>query len=264
VERYCGKQLVKGKERTGNWEAELDQKQINCASLDYILHLYISSHPLSITETLKLRMRNTTDAANDAHSGLMVYKKLIEMAKENKVTLVPEEYTSHVKPGVLGMASGSDSESASDAGNSVFIAPSNTPDAVTKKVILTWTMQMAGMKPQQLRAYRYWHVDGMAVETMCRELSLKCDGEPLKVGTVMSVFFFCSASRPLVISGTDVRADADEEFTFRSYVIGALQADPTLPFEMKRLRKLVQMESGSWERHRAWILKVGNEEKGRS
>jgi len=54
-------------------------------------------------------------------------------------------------------------------------------------------------------------------------------------------------------------SNADEDHMFRSYVIGALQVDSTLPFEMRRLRKLVQMESGSWERHRAWILKIGKD-----
>jgi hypothetical protein len=41
-----------------------------------------------------------------------------------------------------------------------------------------------------------------------------------------------------------------------SYIIGALQSDPSLPFDMDRLKALVQMEAGSWRRHRDWILEV--------
>jgi len=152
-------------------------------------------------------MWNTTDAANDAHCGLMVYKKLMDMVEENGVTLVPEAYTSHVRCGAFGLASDSESESesASEMGHSASATTSKRldsagalEDAATTKgkvnsgSVLTPAMRMAGMRPQHLRAYRYWHVDGMTVERMCRELSLKCDGEPLKVGTVMSVFFFVS------------------------------------------------------------------------
>jgi hypothetical protein len=42
-----------------------------------------------------------------------------------------------------------------------------------------------------------------------------------------------------------------------SYVIGALKSDPSLPFEMERLKALVQMEAGSWRRHQGWILEIG-------
>ncbi|KAJ2987767.1 hypothetical protein NUW54_g9330 [Trametes sanguinea] len=42
--------------------------------------------------------------------------------------------------------------------------------------------------------------------------------------------------------------------TVISYVVRALQADPTLPFSMARLKEFVQLEAGSWARHREWIL----------
>ena len=42
--------------------------------------------------------------------------------------------------------------------------------------------------------------------------------------------------------------------TGRSYVVRALQADPGLPFSMERLKAFVQLEAGSWRRHRDWIL----------
>lgn len=40
----------------------------------------------------------------------------------------------------------------------------------------------------------------------------------------------------------------------RSYVVRALQADPSLPYSMNRLKAFVQLEAGSWQRHRQWIL----------
>ena len=39
-----------------------------------------------------------------------------------------------------------------------------------------------------------------------------------------------------------------------SYIVGALQADSTLPFDMRKLRELVQMNGASWIRHREWVL----------
>lgn len=39
----------------------------------------------------------------------------------------------------------------------------------------------------------------------------------------------------------------------RSYVIGALQADALLPFDLHELKELVQMDAASWQRHRLWM-----------
>ena len=50
-------------------------------------------------------------------------------------------------------------------------------------------------------------------------------------------------------------------FSRRSYVIGALQADSTLPFEMKKLRELVQMDAGSWIRHKEWVWHLWSERR---
>ena len=45
-------------------------------------------------------------------------------------------------------------------------------------------------------------------------------------------------------------------------MVGALQADPGLPFSMEKLRELVQMDGASWERHRDWILQVWSNGRG--
>jgi hypothetical protein len=47
-----------------------------------------------------------------------------------------------------------------------------------------------------------------------------------------------------------------------SYVIQALQMDKGLPFDMKGLKELVQMELGSWQRHRGWIATAEAEGRG--
>ncbi|TFK67624.1 ribonuclease H-like protein [Pluteus cervinus] len=76
---------------------------------------------------------------------------------------------------------------------------------------------------QHIRAaYKYWHERHMSLEAMCKKLAV--DEECLEPRTVIS------------------------------YVIKALQDDPSLPFDLDTLRQLVQMEIGSWDMHRNWIM----------
>ncbi|KAG5653721.1 hypothetical protein H0H81_011128 [Sphagnurus paluster] len=181
TERYCGKTLDKGSERVGNWEAPLDQQQ-----LEY--------------------------AANDVHSSLMIYARLRAVAAEHNVTLIlsDPQFATHVEPPVP----------------STGLGP--TPEPIE-------------MRGQFMRAYRCWHERDMTLEHMCKELSLKGrvpgvegkSGEGLKAGTVIS------------------------------YVISALQANPKLPFDMLKLRELVQMDSASWVRHREWLLSAWAEGLGK-
>lgn len=53
---------------------------------------------------------------------------------------------------------------------------------------------------------------------------------------------------------------ANELTLNRAYVISALQADPTLPFDMGKLRALVQADLASWERHREWLVETWRKE----
>jgi hypothetical protein len=110
------------------------------------------------------------------------------------------------------------------------------------------------MRPQYLRAYRYWHEHGMSLGKMCIELSLKGKaGEGLKPSTVMFVHLPCFSP----VNESDRLLDL-----ISSYVVGALQADSTLPFKISKLRELVQMDGASWVRHREWILRAWAEGKG--
>ncbi|KAF8557464.1 ribonuclease H-like protein [Imleria badia] len=95
-------------------------------------------------------------------------------------------------------------------------------DAPTKPLVPDYCIPEPP-RPQQLRAYKLWRVDKMPLEQMCMTLRTGARVEPLKESTVIS------------------------------YVVGALQADPRLPFDMAELKALVLMEASSWQRHRQWI-----------
>ncbi|KAG6817015.1 hypothetical protein H0H87_000637 [Tephrocybe sp. NHM501043] len=84
------------------------------------------------------------------------------------------------------------------------------------------------MRLQWRRAHKLWYEQGMQIHKMCAEMRVRKegvpDGGPLKTSTVIS------------------------------YVVSALQADPELPFDVEKLRQLVQMDAPSWERHRLWVI----------
>ena len=46
-----------------------------------------------------------------------------------------------------------------------------------------------------------------------------------------------------------------------SYVVRALQADRSLPYDMDRLKAFVQLDAGSWVRHKDWILEQDGYQK---
>ncbi|KAF7439871.1 hypothetical protein PC9H_000208 [Pleurotus ostreatus] len=207
VAKYCGKILEKPKERTSNWEAPLTERQLSYA-------------------------------ANDAHSALMAYLKILEIAKQHDRALTPSGYTKHVGSALSGLPSedeGLDDEETSQGKDKGTEDHSIVPSVDTKAtktdvapVIIPLTH--TGMRSQYWRAYRMWHGKGTSLEDMCKTLSI--EGPPLKRTTVIS------------------------------YVIGALQADTTLPFDMRKLREIVQTETKSWSYYKPWLLQVGREGRG--
>ena len=100
-------------------------------------------------------------------------------------------------------------------------------------------------RPQHMRAYTFWHRDRRPFDDI--RAALRTRENPLAASTVMCVAVFSPALEP------KRRADV----CCRSYVIGALQADTSLPYSMPDLIALVQLEIGSWSRYREWILKQG-------
>ncbi|KAL6306886.1 ribonuclease H-like domain-containing protein [Sparassis latifolia] len=207
VEMYTNKTLDKGKVRTGNWEAiPLTQNQI-------------------------------TYAANDAHCALMVYKRLLAIAAERKIDLVPSTYTCSVTCN----SSNSTVSSAASTAADVAVSPSSSAKTSSTAQTVSRTSSSSSTysfsrplgyvtdvreppRPQHMRAYNLWHNSNMPLQTICETLRSK--ENPLAQSTVIS------------------------------YVVWALQADPALPFSLERLKAFVQLEAGSWRRHRDWILHV--------
>lgn len=86
--------------------------------------------------------------------------------------------------------------------------------------------------PQYMRAYNLWHHRNTPLDKMCDILKTGGRVEPLKESTVIS------------------------------YVVGAIQADTSLPFNMSKLLELVKMEAGSWSRHREWLMDAERSGRG--
>ncbi|KAI0655836.1 ribonuclease H-like domain-containing protein [Cubamyces menziesii] len=249
VEMYTQKTLAKGKVRTSNWEKT----------------------PLSEEQKFY--------AANDAHCALMVYNRLLEIAAERGVTVdtelcgadLAQEYQRKVaaasavdaghtllagpsmeSPSTATTASTAEPTSGTASGPStsqhkprsatysrplVYMGerssrpPSSTgPNTATSTPTTTTTTSATSAgpreppRPQHMRAYNLWHNRNMALRDICAALRSK--DNPLAESTVIS------------------------------YVVRALQADPSLPFSMERLKAFVQLEAGSWARHRDWILQM--------
>ncbi|EIW53709.1 ribonuclease H-like protein [Trametes versicolor FP-101664 SS1] len=235
VETYTQKTLSKGPVRTSNWETK----------------------PLSESQKFY--------AANDAHCALVVYNRLVSLAEDAGLTLEPEtigadlaqEYqaktVSHsVSPGEPGPSTvpaktPKDAPPAprvekptsvphcrprpyiwsrplvySGEAGAPFEGPGPSSSMASSQTSTSTSAPREPPRPQHLRAYKFWHQQNMSLPDICANLRSK--------------------SNPLA------------ESTVISYVVRALQADPTLPFSMDRLKAFVQLEAGSWVRHREWIM----------
>ncbi|TFY58841.1 hypothetical protein EVG20_g8004 [Dentipellis fragilis] len=226
---YLHRALEKGPVRISNWEEELSREQ-----MEY--------------------------AANDAYCALMVYKRCLALARDSKRTLIPAEYTSDLyremnPPSPSPPASPAKIVSVTAASSTSVITTTSTTSttisASTSASISTTTASTSTAgpsrtptrtrtrdpyddlrpppRPQELRAYTFWRRgDGLA--RICA--TLRSAENPLKESTVIS------------------------------YVVRALEADPKLPFSMRALRVLVQMEAGSWVRHREIITRWVEQGRG--
>ncbi|KIK44728.1 hypothetical protein CY34DRAFT_39080, partial [Suillus luteus UH-Slu-Lm8-n1] len=174
---YLECNLVKSKERTSNWEANLNDKMVQYA-------------------------------ANDVHVGLMVHLKLLELAKAGNKELDPTKYISSVDP-------------LSQRADSIKVIASHT--SLESNAPNIPSLAPMPLPPQYMRAYNLWHHRNTPLDKMCDILKTGGRVEPLKESTVIS------------------------------YVVGAIRADTSLPFDMSKLLELVKMEAGSWSRHREWL-----------
>ncbi|KAI0824507.1 ribonuclease H-like protein [Trametes gibbosa] len=240
VETYTQKTLDKGNVRTSDWEK------------------------------MPLSQQQRFYAANDAHCALVVYTRLLAIAAESGLALesgafgadLAQEY---VKKSTMNTVASANTVSQNISASSVAtVSPthalppsihstthavphrslysrplvyvgetaSSMPSSTSRPQNLTSTSTAATLvtsmeerpRPQHLRAYNLWHRRNLPLSEICATLRTKAD--PLAESTVIS------------------------------YVIRALQADPALPFSMDRLKALVQLEAGSWVRHRDWILQM--------
>ncbi|KLO15508.1 hypothetical protein SCHPADRAFT_927119 [Schizopora paradoxa] len=243
---YTGRSLNKGPVRSSNWERDpLTEEQ-----LEY--------------------------AANDAHCAFIIYERLMNLARENKVTLDAEKYTQDVKWYHVKKKSDSATEhktpsapfvnKPSSASSSKTTLPSGTPVAAQEYLPLcadddvpmvdasstqartaeesealagpskkpkfenststfsngrSNTKGFVKQRPQHIRSYNLWYGMNMPLGEMCK--TLRAPDNPLKVGTVIG------------------------------YVVGALQADPSLRFSYEKIKVLLESEKASFERHKLWF-----------
>lgn len=112
------------------------------------------------------------DAANDCHCALMVYDRLQEIAAQAGKTLDLSTYSCQVNPRALKRNEAS-----------LPTLPQRL-DAPPKPAVPNYCIPEPP-RPQQLRAYKLWHVDKMPLEQMCMTLRTGARIEPLKESTVM-------------------------------------------------------------------------------
>ncbi|KAK7683602.1 hypothetical protein QCA50_013440 [Cerrena zonata] len=172
-------------------------------------------------EANPLSEKQKTYAANDAYSSLLIYTELVNMARTDNIQLRPERYTSNL---------------ARNEGN-VYImrlnpasnrnrGGSTKPRFMVNNKIVTkwrWSTTQPGDKvtPQLRKAYTLWHENQASLGQM--RTALRSPQNPLAESTVIS------------------------------YVVRAIQANPSLPFDMDRLTDLIHSHDRSWQRYQWWL-----------
>lgn len=194
---------------------------------------------LSSTEELMIvSWRLAADAANDAHCALMVYNRLLTIAAEQGRSLGPTPYGSSISHTPAPPSA----VATSSAGGGTHRSVSYVSDVAD----LPQGSESWRPSPQHLRAYNLWHHKDMPLQDICA--ALRTRENPLKESTVMCAF--------LALGSLSRNCRTYPSRCGRSYVIRALETDPALPFSIDRLKALVQLEAGSWTRHRNWIVKA--------
>ncbi|TFY80352.1 hypothetical protein EWM64_g3659 [Hericium alpestre] len=186
-------------------------------------------------------------AANDVYCSLTVYKRCLALARESKRTVTPSDYTTDLyvemnPPPAPARPEPSVAEAVATptASTSTVLGRSSMADDTEEPLL------RPPPRPQELRAYMLWRRgDGLA--SICA--SLRSRENPLKDSTVMYGISLRGIAR------AEIWADS-------SYVVNALDADQRLRFSMKALKVLVQMEAGSWTRHRDVIARWYKEGRG--
>ncbi|KAI1790059.1 ribonuclease H-like protein [Ganoderma leucocontextum] len=246
VEYYTHKTLDKGKVRTSDWEAKLSHAQITYSANDAHCALTVHNVLMAIAAEnenevdwkacaadLKKEYREKTVANHNAAASPVASSQATEASVEDKE---PGQGSSTPTPTPAQTQIQLQLSRTTSGGWNPFARPPSSSGASMSR---TSSQTTAGMqptqpqreppRPQHMRAYNLWHNRDMPLADICAALRSK--DNPLAESTVIS------------------------------YVVRALQADPSLPFSMERLKAFVQLEAGSWRRHRDWILEVDGYKK---
>ncbi|KAL0946302.1 hypothetical protein HGRIS_012546 [Hohenbuehelia grisea] len=174
-----------------------------------------------------LTQRQLDYAANDVHSGLMAYLAILQIASQHGRSLDAAKFTRNVHSLLeLDGIDGEDSQ-CPEVPSEETAVKEDAPHSSTPLVHPT-------MRRQYWRAYRCWHLQNMPLDKMSFVLRVDQSAAPLKASTVIS------------------------------YVVGALQSDESLQFDMKKLCSLVQVEPKSWSHHRTWIVEAAQKGRGKT
>lgn len=146
------------------------------------------------------------DAANDAHSALMAYRRMMRIAAIHELTPDSREFASNVlrdspvsepldnepaaKPPPLKLPSETQASSSSASTPVAAVAPPiSTPQASARSPVATVSNRSPSRinpdRPilQHTQAYRLWHLREIPLDDMCAMLRSK--ENPLQRGTVM-------------------------------------------------------------------------------
>lgn len=118
----------------------------------------------------------------------MVYKKLMAVAAQNGVKLVPAVYTTHVNEPTACVAAGTGTTLAATLATGQTLMTSSSqwpvPPVTNANTVPAPNLNSdTRPRPQHIRAYRMWHHHHKPLHAMCAELTNR--GMPLKESTVM-------------------------------------------------------------------------------
>jgi hypothetical protein len=171
----------------------------------------------------------------------MAYVRLMHIAATHERTLDPTKFTNMVV-----RKSRPDSSPSVDVITMSVEAASLTNESISEdspELVIVPTLSSRPLRPQYLNAYNLWHHRNLSLDEMCSELRSRGNLDlPLARGTVMYGF-----------QNTIYHLSANRIIGSRSYIVGALKAQPSLPFSVTRLKALTQQDGGSWFRYRDWL-----------
>lgn len=188
---------------------------------------------MSDWESVPLSPAQIKYAANDAYCGLALYNHFVVLAKTNKVALRPERYTSQVdRPPTAASLTASNALSSRRSPSPLRTTSSPTgtrakPIDVQSSPPARVLLPPPKQTPASLRAYTLWRESNMPLDGLCG--ALRSPINPLKRTTVIQ------------------------------YLVEAIRADPSLPYERDALVAMINLEPWTRERYKHWVKAIGAE-----